>query len=62
MGRAYAFRDCCGTTYDCEHMNDCPERGIAARAALPCDITTDGWRAAHSTGHGPAYCDASPPA
>lgn len=58
MGAAYTTRtrDCCGTTYDCEHMNDRPERGVAARAALPCDITPDGWCAAHSTGGGPTFC------
>jgi hypothetical protein len=52
----YATRDCCGTTYNCQHLDDCPERGIEARAALPCEITRDGWCATHSTGEGPVYC------
>lgn len=54
--RAFAIRSCCGTTYDCHHLDDCPERGVAALAALPCDLTDDGWCYAHSTGAGPAYC------
>lgn len=49
-------RECCGTTYDCEHLNNCPIRGEVARESLPCKITTDGWCESHSTGEGPAYC------
>ena len=49
-------RECCGTTYDVTHRDDCPVRGVAARAALPCEITADGWCAAHSTGDHVAYC------
>lgn len=50
-------RPCCGTTYDRTHLDECPIRGQEARAALPCDITSDGWCAAHSTGDGPVFCE-----
>jgi len=49
-------RDCCDTTYNCTHRDDCPEWGIEARAAKPCAITLGGWCATHSTAAGPAYC------
>jgi hypothetical protein len=55
--RTLATRDCCGTTYDLNHTDDCPIRGIAAVAALPCAITVDGWCFNHSTGAGAVYCD-----
>jgi hypothetical protein len=33
-------------------------RGLARELAedLPCEITSDGWCATHSTGAGPVYC------
>jgi hypothetical protein len=58
---SYRTRPCCDTTYDCHHRDDCPERGALALAALPCDITADGWCASHSTGDGPAYCSHAAP-
>lgn len=58
--RSYATRPCCGTTYDCHHLDDCPVRGDQARAAMPCDVTADGWCRSHSTGAGPAYCATTP--
>lgn len=56
----YKTRICCGTTYDCHHRNDCTVRGDEARAAMPCEITADGWCRSHSTGAGPAYCATTP--
>lgn len=59
--KTHKRRECCGTTYDCHHLDDCPVRGVAARAALRCDITADGWCYAHSTGAGPVRCSPTPP-
>jgi hypothetical protein len=56
--RTLKTRDCCGTTYDCYHRDDCPVRGVAARAAETCALTSDGWCVTHSTGEGPTYCEA----
>lgn len=50
-------RPCCGTYYNCHHLNDCPVGGADVIAALPCSIQLDGWCATHSTMSGPAYCE-----
>lgn len=58
--RVYRTLSCCGTTYDRDHRTECPERGLVALAAMPCEITADGWCRSHSTGAGPAYCSTTP--
>jgi hypothetical protein len=52
----YQLRPCCGTTYRGDHDHACPERGWAALSRLACEITADGWCAAHSTGSRVAWC------